>query len=142
METLIITDKTNRRIIHNREIVQKLYYFNNTKQLYTQTAINMYKEYLYLQDKLIQAVPYNKFHHFEPNEHTCNICNFPVVSMLEKHHVIPRSKGGRIKVNLCPSCHCAVHKAVDEGDFNYVYEHLNNIEHASTRFGIFVDMCV
>ncbi len=40
----------------------------------------------------------------------CPLCNRPLGQRRERHHVIPRSKGGTETVLLHPICHRKIHK--------------------------------
>ena len=40
----------------------------------------------------------------------CPLCNRALGSVIEAHHVIPKSKGGTQTVNLHPICHRKIHK--------------------------------
>lgn len=40
----------------------------------------------------------------------CPLCSRPLGSIIEKHHVIPKAKGGSETVELHPICHRKIHK--------------------------------
>ena len=40
----------------------------------------------------------------------CRLCGRPLGEKSEKHHVIPKSKGGKETVKLHPICHRKIHK--------------------------------
>jgi len=40
----------------------------------------------------------------------CPLCDRPLGTLREKHHVIPKSKGGKDTVLLHPICHRKIHK--------------------------------
>jgi 5-methylcytosine-specific restriction endonuclease McrA len=40
----------------------------------------------------------------------CPLCGRPFGRKVEKHHIVPKSKGGRITVPLHPICHRKIHK--------------------------------
>ncbi|MEL7231679.1 MAG: HNH endonuclease, partial [Pseudomonadota bacterium] len=39
----------------------------------------------------------------------CPLCGRPLGRRIERHHVIPKSKGGREVVDLHPICHRKIH---------------------------------
>jgi 5-methylcytosine-specific restriction endonuclease McrA len=41
---------------------------------------------------------------------TCQLCNRPLGEKSEKHHVVPKSKGGKETVELHAICHRKIHK--------------------------------
>jgi 5-methylcytosine-specific restriction endonuclease McrA len=40
----------------------------------------------------------------------CPLCDRPLGQKIEKHHVVPKSKGGRETVSIHPICHRKIHK--------------------------------
>jgi len=56
----------------------------------------------------------------------CPICNrfVPDIS-IEKHHLVPKSKKGKITIDLCCSCGDAIHQFISISDLN---SHYNTIE--------------
>ena len=60
---------------------------------------------------------YNKDRIVSMHGDTCVICGTKNRSILEIHHVIPKSEGGTNEIGnlipLCHTCHCAVHKIND-----------------------------
>ena len=44
---------------------------------------------------------------------TCALCLRPLGFKVEWHHVVPKSRGGRVTVPLHPICHRAIHHAAD-----------------------------
>lgn len=40
----------------------------------------------------------------------CILCDRPLGEKTEKHHVVPKSKGGKETVELHPICHRKIHK--------------------------------
>jgi 5-methylcytosine-specific restriction endonuclease McrA len=44
-----------------------------------------------------------------PNS-TCALCGRPLGKASEKHHIVPKSKGGRDTVTIHPICHRKIHK--------------------------------
>ena len=48
----------------------------------------------------------------EPNK--CALCDRPLGKKVEKHHLVPKSQGGRLMVPLHPICHRKIHKSFDE----------------------------
>lgn len=40
----------------------------------------------------------------------CPLCARPLGSVIEKHHIIPKAKGGTETVELHPICHRKIHK--------------------------------
>ena len=47
---------------------------------------------------------------------TCPICGRPLGSRRERHHLIPKSEGGRETVNVHPICHRTIHATFSERD--------------------------
>lgn len=45
---------------------------------------------------------------------TCALCGRPFGDRREKHHLIPRSQGGRVTVELHPICHRKIHATLTE----------------------------
>jgi len=43
----------------------------------------------------------------------CALCDRPLATRIEWHHVIPKSQGGKHTAPLHPICHRAIHAAVD-----------------------------
>jgi len=46
----------------------------------------------------------------------CALCDRLLGRRVEWHHVLPKSRGGRVKVPLHPICHRAIHAAVPNAD--------------------------
>lgn len=144
--------KLNRKIEYNNYMVEKLNELNELGLLDSDIAQVYYTNYQNLQIKLnklskskypkIRYATFDKIFEEKTTENKCVICGFPVKSLLENHHIIPASKGGKIKIKLCPDCHHALHKTIQTGNFDYVVKHLNNITNASVRFGRYVGMCL
>jgi 5-methylcytosine-specific restriction enzyme A len=44
----------------------------------------------------------------EPDNYRCALCDREV-SRVTRHHIIPRSEGGRQTVDLCSACHKTLH---------------------------------
>lgn len=40
----------------------------------------------------------------------CELCNRPLGEKTEKHHIVPKSKGGKETVEIHPICHRKIHK--------------------------------
>ena len=59
-------------------------------------------------------------------KHNCYICGFSLC--IERHHIVPKSKGGTNDIanmiRLCPNCHTAVHRGA------YSEEELFNLKEA------------
>ena len=53
-------------------------------------------------------------------ELTCPFCKRPVVH-LKRHHLVPRSKGGKVLVDSCLACHRAVHALFSLKDLEAKY---------------------
>ncbi len=47
-------------------------------------------------------------------EETCALCRRPLGRLREKHHLVPRSFGGRATVDLHPICHRKIHDVLSE----------------------------
>jgi len=43
-------------------------------------------------------------------DNICPLCDRPLGQKSEKHHVIPKSKGGKETVSVHPICHRKIHK--------------------------------
>ena len=48
------------------------------------------------------------------DEETCALCRRLLGRLREKHHLVPRSLGGRVTVELHPICHRKVHDVLSE----------------------------
>ena len=46
----------------------------------------------------------------------CALCGRPLGRRLERHHVIPKSKGGKEVVDVHPICHRKIHKVFSNTD--------------------------
>jgi hypothetical protein len=49
-----------------------------------------------------------------PTSPACPICLRPLGSRREKHHLVPRSEGGRETVEVHPICHRKIHSVLTE----------------------------
>ena len=49
----------------------------------------------------------------EPEAPLCFLCGRPLGARMERHHPVPRSRGGRETVPVHPICHRAIHRALD-----------------------------
>lgn len=47
---------------------------------------------------------------------TCALCARPLGRRIERHHVLPRSEGGRETVPLHPICHRAIHASASNAE--------------------------
>lgn len=45
---------------------------------------------------------------------TCALCGRPFGRTIEKHHLVPRSRGGKEQVPLHPICHVKIHSVFTE----------------------------
>ncbi len=54
-------------------------------------------------------------------EETCALCRRPLGRRREKHHLVPRSFGGRETVNLHLICHRKVHDVLSERELAQGY---------------------
>jgi hypothetical protein len=57
-------------------------------------------------------------------ELTCPFCKRPVVH-LKRHHLVPRSKGGKVLVDSCLACHRAVHALFSLKELEAKYNTVN-----------------
>lgn len=154
MKTVIVTERTSKRLAQNNALVNTLKIYELKGKLDCKQARTTYEHYLNLQGKLSKSLPYDCYEHFDskmPEEEpleikSCEICGFPVTSLLTKHHVIPQCKGGKDKDNivmLCPTCHCAIHRSIDRGEIDFgIINYLGGIEGAVEKFGMYVRVCV
>ena len=55
------------------------------------------------------------------DEETCALCRRPLGRRREKHHLVPRSLGGRVTVDLHPICHRKVHDVLSERELAQGY---------------------
>lgn len=55
------------------------------------------------------------------DEETCALCRRPLGRRREKHHLVPRSFGGRETVTLHPICHRKVHDVLSERELAQDY---------------------
>ena len=51
----------------------------------------------------------------------CALCLRPLGRLREKHHLVPRSHGGRETVTLHPICHRKIHDALSEREMAQAY---------------------
>ena len=54
-------------------------------------------------------------------EETCALCRRPLGRRREKHHLVPRSLGGRETVDLHPICHRKIHDVLSERELAQDY---------------------
>ena len=54
-------------------------------------------------------------------EDACALCGRPLGRRVERHHVVPKSQGGRETVPVHPICHRAIHAAVANRDLARLY---------------------
>lgn len=144
MPSVMASEKLRNQIEQNNNLVNALYTHYNNGSLYSQRAQRVYSQYHHIHAKLEKILPYNQFKHFKVPEKSCEICGYPVSSILTKHHVIPQSKGGKYGkiVMLCPTCHCSIHMSVDRGNIDLdIIRYLEGIEGAIEKFGMYVRMC-
>jgi hypothetical protein len=47
-------------------------------------------------------------------DRTCELCGRPLGARVEKHHLVPRSRGGSETVNVHPICHRKIHSLLSE----------------------------
>ncbi|MGF7148783.1 hypothetical protein FHS96_002411 [Sphingomonas zeicaulis] len=47
-----------------------------------------------------------------PVPETCFLCDRPLGRRVERHHPVPKSRGGRVTVPIHPICHNAIHAAL------------------------------
>lgn len=51
----------------------------------------------------------------------CPICLRPLGTRREKHHLVPRSEGGRETVEIHPICHRKIHSVLGERELAVAY---------------------
>lgn len=51
----------------------------------------------------------------------CPLCDRPLGRKREKHHLVPRLKGGRETVTLHPICHRKIHSLFSEAELAQLY---------------------
>lgn len=145
MTSPTLSIKNNNRLVHNNNLVQALNRYQTTGTLNTPKAQLTLEHYTHLQAKLRRTLPYREYKHFTVSKQkSCDICGYPVTSILTKHHVIPQSKGGKSGpiVMLCPTCHCSIHMSVDRGNIDRsIIDYLEGIDGAVEKFGKYVRMC-
>ena len=49
-------------------------------------------------------------------EELCFLCRRPLGRRVERHHPVPKSRGGRETVAVHPICHRAIHAALSNGE--------------------------
>lgn len=49
-------------------------------------------------------------------EPLCALCDRPLGTRTEWHHLVPKSEGGRVTAPVHPICHRAIHAAVSNAD--------------------------
>jgi len=57
----------------------------------------------------------------------CGLCERPLGNRVERHHLVPRSKGGRETVLLHPVCHRKIHSVFREGELATAYNTLDKL---------------
>jgi hypothetical protein len=57
----------------------------------------------------------------------CALCHRPLGRRVERHHVVPKSRGGRETVALHPICHRAIHGIASTKDLARLYPTLSAI---------------
>ena len=55
----------------------------------------------------------------------CALCGRPLGRKVERHHVVPKSQGGRETAPVHPICHRAIHAAVPNRDLARLYPTLD-----------------
>ena len=55
-------------------------------------------------------------------EDVCALCARPLGTRREKHHLVPRSYGGRETVEVHPICHRKIHAALSEKELHDGYD--------------------
>ena len=58
----------------------------------------------------------------EQGEPVCALCARPLGTRREKHHLVPRSFGGRQTVDVHPICHRKIHAALSEKELHDAYD--------------------
>lgn len=59
----------------------------------------------------------------------CPICNRLVPdNSVEKHHLVPKSKKGKVTVDLCRSCGDAIHQFISISELNKQYNTVEKIK--------------
>jgi len=145
MASILLSEKVRNQIVQNDCLVNALYNHYENCTLHTLRAQRVYSQYHGVHAKLEKTLPADQFKHFKISKpKSCEICGYPVTSVLTKHHVIPQSKGGKYGkiVMLCPTCHCSIHMSVDRGNIDLdIIRYLEGIEGAIEKFGMYVRMC-
>ena len=57
----------------------------------------------------------------------CALCARPLGDRREKHHLVPRSLGGRETVGVHPICHRKIHSAFTEKELNDDYATIDRL---------------
>jgi len=57
---------------------------------------------------------------------TCPLCNRPLGTNYNKHHLIPKTFGGKITIEMHKICHRKLHATFSEREMQHYY---NTIEH-------------
>ncbi len=150
MKTELVTPKMQNRLECNNKLVEALISYEARGLLHSQKAQQTLDQYNHIQVKLRKCFSNSEFKHFFVSKERktfpkeCEICGFPVTSLLTKHHVVPQCKGGKNGkvVMLCPTCHCAIHRSVDRDDIDPAIVHyLEGVEGAVEKFGKYVRLC-
>jgi hypothetical protein len=118
-----ISNQDIMRRAHNNRLVESLEKFELEGTLDSKAAVETYDVYENLQKKLIGVEGVKQYYMIKrpKNEKSCEICGYPVESLLTTHH-LDRKKDGNHVIKLCYNCHTAIHKFIHLGyiDANFI----------------------
>lgn len=60
-------------------------------------------------------------------EEACALCGRPFGNRREKHHLVPRSRGGREIVELHPICHRKIHATLTERELSDGFDTIDRL---------------
>lgn len=81
----------------------------------------------------------------EMRSRSCELCGNPVSKVLEIHHLIPLSRGGKSDEEnfaiLCPTCHKATHECINSGRItDEIRDYYAGIENAIEKLDFMVNI--
>ncbi len=58
----------------------------------------------------------------------CSLCGRNLVAPFDKHHIVPKSKGGRQTVYLHKICHRKIHSLLSEAELKQVFNSIDKLK--------------
>ncbi len=58
----------------------------------------------------------------------CSLCGRTLAAPYDKHHIVPKSKGGRQTVYLHKICHRKIHSLLSEAELKHVFNSIDKLK--------------